>query len=353
MGVVGAVDRTQRRHPVLGLPLAVLYKFFDDQGNYLAATMTYYGFVAIFPLLLLATSILGFLFQGSESVRTWVVESTLRNFPIVGDQLGTPAGLQGSVGAVVVGGLIALYGAMGLGQSIQNAMFVVWSVPRNSRPNPVKLRVKSLLLLLFSGLALVTITAVSLIGRQTDSLGQQVGPALGWLISVVNIALIALVLTFLLRLAAADGLSWKRAAPGGIFIALLWQVVQQVSASYLARMTHETSSMNKTFGLVLGIVGITFVTANIGVLGMELNVVLARRLWPRALLTPFTDEVELTHADREAYTSYARAQRHKGFEQVTVNFEDTVEPQSTKDDQDDHDDRGDHDDRDAEQKGRR
>ena len=79
--------------------------------------------------------------------------------------------------------------------------------------------------------------------------------------------------------------------------------------------------MSKTFGLVLGIIGITFIAANIGVLGMELNVVLARRLWPRALLTPFTDSVELTHADRKAYTSYARAQRHKGFEEVTVRFD--------------------------------
>jgi uncharacterized BrkB/YihY/UPF0761 family membrane protein len=283
--------------------------------------MTYYGFVALFPLLLLATSILGFLFQGNEHVRQWAVDSTLRNFPIVGDQLGTPAGLQGSIAGVVVGGLIALYGAMGLGQSTQNAMHVVWSVPRNSRPNPIKLRVKSLLLLLFAGIALVTITAVSLISRESTVLGQNSGPALSWLISAVDTALIALVLTFLLRLAAADRLTWRRAAPGGIFIALLWQVLQLLSASYLDRMTHETSSMNKTFGLVLGIIGITFLAANIGVLGMELNVVLARRLWPRALLTPFTDDVDLTHADRMAYTSYARAQRHKGFEEVTVNFD--------------------------------
>ena len=47
---------------------------------------------------------------------------------------------------------------------------------------------------------------------------------------------------------------------------------------------------------------------------------IVRRLWPRALLTPFTDSVTLTNADRKAYTSYARAQRHKGFEEVTVKF---------------------------------
>ena len=56
------------------------------------------------------------------------------------------------------------------------------------------------------------------------------------------------------------------------------------------------------------------------VLGIEINVVLARRLWPRALLTPFTDAVELTDADRRAYDSYAKAQRHKGFQRVDVTF---------------------------------
>jgi membrane protein len=320
MGALAAVDRTQRRHPVLGLPLGVLYKYFDDQGNYLSAAITYYAFVAIFPLLLLATSILGFVLQGNEELHAWA-ESTLSNFPIVGDQLGTPQGLQGSGAAVVLGGLVALYGAMGLGQAIQNAMHVAWSVPRNSRPNPIMLRVKSLLILSSAGLAVVTITTVSLIGRETEVFGHDVGTTMSWVITVVEAALIALVLIFLLRLAAADRLSWKRAAPGGIFIATLWQVLQALSASYIARVANSASSMSKTFGLVLGIIGITFIAANVGVLGMEINVVLARRLWPRALLTPFTDSVELTHADRKAYTSYARAQRHKGFEAVTVSFD--------------------------------
>jgi len=37
----------------------VLYKFVDDQGSYLAAQITYYGFLSLFPLLLLLTSVLG------------------------------------------------------------------------------------------------------------------------------------------------------------------------------------------------------------------------------------------------------------------------------------------------------
>ena len=72
------------------------------------------------------------------------------------------------------------------------------------------------------------------------------------------------------------------------------------------------------FAVVLGLVALIYVAAVMAVFGLELNVVLARRLWPRALLTPFTDDVDLTEADRRAYADYAKAQRHKGFEQVRV-----------------------------------
>jgi hypothetical protein len=55
---------------------------------------------------------------------------------------------------------------------------------------------------------------------------------------------------------------------------------------------------------------------------MEVNVVLARRLWPRSLRTLFVDRGELTEADRRAYASYVRAQQHKGAENVEVSFKD-------------------------------
>ena len=48
-GVIGAVDGFQQRHRWAGFPLAVLYKFFDDQGSYLTALVTYYGFLSLFP----------------------------------------------------------------------------------------------------------------------------------------------------------------------------------------------------------------------------------------------------------------------------------------------------------------
>ncbi|MGZ4453767.1 MAG: YhjD/YihY/BrkB family envelope integrity protein, partial [Nocardioides sp.] len=87
-GVVQAIDRGQRRFTPIAFPLAVIYKFFDDQGNYLAAIVTYYAFIAIFPLLLLGSSILGFVLQGNPHLQQEVLNSALRQFPIIGDELG-------------------------------------------------------------------------------------------------------------------------------------------------------------------------------------------------------------------------------------------------------------------------
>src|SRR5690606_23601913 len=172
---VSKVDRAQRRHPVLGLPLAVFYKFFDDQGNYLAAIITYYAFIAIFPLMLLATSILGFFLEGRPHLQEQLLDTALGQFPIIGDQLGRPEGLTGSTGGLVVGLLASTYGAMGLGQAIQNAQNIAWYVPRNSRPNPILLRLRSLVLLAGVGVALAVISIFATLGSSTDVLGAWTG----------------------------------------------------------------------------------------------------------------------------------------------------------------------------------
>jgi len=316
------LDRGQRRTPALSVPIAVVYKYFDDQGNYLAAILTYYAFIAIFPLLLLASSILGFVLQGRPELQQEVLSSTLSTFPIIGDQLGRPEGLQGSTAGVIVGALTALYGALGLGTAIQNAMNVAWSVPRNSRPNPILLRFKSLLLVVTAGLAVITVTVLSTLLSNTSVLDGALNIWVQWLIRIATVVVIGLILTLLFRMAAARRHSLESAAPGAFTLAVLWQALQYLGAWYVTHVLGETSSMNKTFALVLGLIGLLYIASVMGMLGIEVNVVLGRRLWPRALLTPFTDAVDLTEADRRAYTYYARAQRHKGFESVEVTFDD-------------------------------
>lgn len=316
---VDRLDGFQRRRRVVGLPLAVVYKFFDDQGNYLAAIITYYAFVAIFPLILISTSVLGFLLQGDGQLKQQLLDSALGQFPIVGDQLGRPEGLQGSGSAVVVGALTALYGVIGLGQASQNAVNAAYAIPRNSRLNPVISRLRSLLFFVLGGLALITLGVVSSLANHSEVLGSGfAGSLLGDLTSVV---LTGLVLTTMMRLALPERPAWRWVLPGGLAIAVMWQLLQRLGGLYVERVVNRVSEMNGVFALVLGLVALLYVAAIMAMLGIQINVVLAKRLYPRALLTPFTDNVDLTDADRRVYTDYARAQRHKGFEHVTVTFE--------------------------------
>ena len=67
MQVTEWLDGYQRRHRWAGFPVAVIYKFFEDQGPYLAALITYYGFLSLFPLLLLLASVLGFVLAGQPA----------------------------------------------------------------------------------------------------------------------------------------------------------------------------------------------------------------------------------------------------------------------------------------------
>ena len=321
MGAVSAVDAFQRRHPVIGFPLAVIYKYFDDQGPYLASALTYYAFIAIFPLMLLGSSILGLFLRGEPQWQEQILDSALAQFPIIGDELGRPEGLQGSVSGVAIGAMAALYGAMGLGQALQNTQHVAWSVPRNSRPNPFYARLKTLILLVTAGFSLLAVSVVSTAASTTDIFVEILGDGLRTFLPVLTIAVVGTFLTLLFRFAATGQHSFWRAAPGGYTLAVMWQVLQLGGAEYVDRVLVNTSSMTKTFGLVLGLIGFLWIGAVMAVMAMEVNVVVARRLWPRALLTPFTDNVVLTGADRRAYASYARMQRHKGFERVSVTFE--------------------------------
>jgi uncharacterized BrkB/YihY/UPF0761 family membrane protein len=83
MGIISRADAYQRQHRWAGLPLAVLYKFFDDQGSYLAAQITYYGVVSLFPLLLLLTTLLGYGLHDSQHLQRQVLDSALAQLPVV------------------------------------------------------------------------------------------------------------------------------------------------------------------------------------------------------------------------------------------------------------------------------
>jgi YihY family inner membrane protein len=318
---VARLDARQREQRFLGIPIAIVYKFFDDQGGYLAAVVTHYALIAILPLLLIASSVLGFVLQGDPQLEQRFLSSALAQFPIVGDQLGRPGGIQGSATAVVVGIIAATYGAIGLGQAAQNAVNVVWAIPRNSRLNPVVSRFRSLAWMILAGLGLALVALLTSVSSHVEVFGSDLNGVAHWLVVLVTVAVTSGVLAVMMRMSTPQDDRFRDVLPGAALIAVLWQLLQMVGGLYVSHVIADASEMNGVFAIVLGLVALLYVASVMAMLGLETNVVLAKHLYPRALLTPFTDDVELTDADRRVYREYARAQRHKGFEHIHVTFE--------------------------------
>ncbi len=332
MGVTERLDAGQRRNPAAGFPLGVLYKYIDDQGGYLAALIAYYAFLSLFPLLLLLSTVLGFVLLGHPALRDQVVNSALSQFPVIGPQLGHPQQIGGGVGGLVIGILGALYGGLGVGQAVQNAMNTAWAVPRNDRPNPIKARGRSVLLLGTVGLALLGTTVLSALGGGAGAFG--VGVKVLVLVASVAVNAGAFILAF--RVATARELTIAQVAPGAVAAAVVWQLLQSFGTVYVGHVVKSASATNGVFALVLGLLAFFYIAATAVMLCVEVNVVRVDRLHPRALLTPFTDDVDLTAGDRRAYTNQAEAQRSKGFEDIDVAFnpasrEDTAAPNNRND----------------------
>jgi membrane protein len=317
VSIADKLDRLQRRHPAAGFPIAVVYKYVDDSGPYLAALITYYAFVSLFPLLLLFSTILGHVLAGNPELQRRLIDSALSQFPVVGEQLGTPHELSGGAVGVVVGVLASLYGGLGVAQAVQYAMNTAWSVPRNDRPNPFLARARSLLLLMTAGLAVLGTTALSTVGSGNAG---SLGTALRMLAIIASVAVNGVVFVFVFRLATARRLTVRQVAPGALAAAVLWQLLQTFGVSYVGHVVSRASATNGVFALVLGLLAFLYLAAVVGVLCVEINVVHVDHLHPRALLTPFTDDVDLTAGDRRSYTGQAKAQRSKGFEHVHVTF---------------------------------
>lgn len=318
--VADAIDRYQRAHPRASFPLAVLYKFFDDQGSYLAALITYYGFLSLFPLLLLASSILGFVLRSDPGLQHRILSSALAQFPVIGSELGTPGQLGGHGTGLIIGILGTVYGGLGVAQAGQNAMNVAWAVPRNLRPNPIKARGRSLLLLATVGLGVLATTVVSALGSSASSFGATLGHGLQVLLIAVSVVVNVGIFLLAFRVATAAETTIRSLLPGAVLGAVLWQVLQSVGAAYVGHVVKGASATDGVFALVLGLIAWIYLGAVVAVLCTEVNVVLHRELYPRSLLTPFTDNVELTPADESAYRYAAKAQRNKGFQQILVRF---------------------------------
>jgi YihY family inner membrane protein len=308
-----AFDRFQQRHRSIGFPLAVLQKYADDQGGYHAATITYYGFFAIFPLLLVLTTLLGFILQSHPHLDQRIVDSALGQFPVIGPQL-SHGSLHGSRLALGLGLAAALWAGMGVFLASQNAMNHLWGVPFKRRPDPLHARGRALLLLALLGggaLAATILAALATVGARFG-LTWKIGSLA--LSTTLNIGLFWLGF----RLLTAREVSWRQLRGGAIAAGVLYELVQTLGGYYVGHTLKNASNVYGTFGLVIGLLSWIYLSAHITLLAAEANVVATRRLWPRSFSLMI--EQPATQADKRALTQRGKVEERRQDETVSIDF---------------------------------
>jgi membrane protein len=317
VAVTERLDGFQQEHRWAGFPLAVVYKYVDDFGAYLAALLTYYAFVSLFPLLLLLSTILGLVLASDPALQYQVLSSALHQFPVIGVDLVRPRRLGGGPVGLTVGIAGSLYGGLGAAQAFQYATNSIWGVPRNNRPNPLRARGRSLVLLGTAGLAFLGTTVLTILGSGG---GGFLGTATRVLALAVSVVIGTALFIFVFRFAPARRLSVRDVLPGALAAEVAVQLLESFGV-ILVRHVGGASGTNAVFAVVLGLLAFLYLTATAVLLCAEINVVHVNRMHPRSLLTPFTDKVVLTAGDRRAYSRQARAQRSKGFQRISVRFD--------------------------------
>lgn len=321
MNAVARVDAFQQRHRWLGMPLAVFYKFYDDHGPYLAALLTYYGFLSLFPLLLLLVSALGAFLENNPELQRRTLNSVFSEFPVLGDQLERNVHTFHSNGfALAVGVVASLYGSLNVAQAAQYALNKIWAVPRHARLDPFRSRWRGIQFLLVLALGLAVTTLLTTAAAEAALFGARLEAGTRTLITVAVVVLNAGLLLLTYQLLTHRVVPLRRVWGAALAAAVAWQGLQWAGDYFVSHVLRGASSTYGFFGIVLGLIAWLYAGALIFVLAAEVSAVRVHRLWPRSLLTPFTDRVQLSWGDRRAYTSYATTETYKGFEDVHVDF---------------------------------
>jgi membrane protein len=250
-------------------------------------------------------------FQSDPGFQRQLIDSTLERMPVIGPQVSGDIGsLTGSGVALALGLAGALWTGLGVTLAIGNALDRIWAVPYVQRPGFLRSRSRGLLVLATVGA--INVLATSAVGVVTAG---GVGSAVTEAPSLVASAVIDLVLfAASFRLLTAAQVTIRQVLPGALLAAACWLGLQALGGIYVTQVLAGSTQTYGGFAAVVGLLSWLLIASELILIAAELNVVLARRLWPRSLTG------ELVEADRQVLRDSAQAAQLDSRQHIAVRF---------------------------------
>jgi uncharacterized BrkB/YihY/UPF0761 family membrane protein len=218
---------------------------------------------------------------------------------------------------LVIGLVVALWGSSGLAQSAMFAMSQVWNLPGPDRPGYWQRLGRAGLFLLVLG-AGVAVTALLTSFGTFGSGSVVLSIAAELLAAAANVGMY----TVGFRVLTPKTVTIRQLLPGAVLAGLGWTILLAIGTQLVHHYLHS-DSVYGIFAIVLSLVAWIYLVVEITVYAAEVNVVLARRLWPRSIVQP-----PLTTADRKALALQPLAQQRRDEQQVAVSYADLPEDQA-------------------------
>lgn len=305
------IDRAQQQHEKLAVAAATVKKYGEDQSSSLASMIAFWAFFSIFPLFLVLVTILGYVLPADR--RADVLGRVASFFPLL--HPSTVGNLTGSWWPILVGGLTALWAGSAVVPMTQQSFDEVWEIPRRYRPGLVEQVRRSVFALATIGFGLVVATIMS--GYVT---GRDTGINLGWYGRLggylISLALDVGLFVVAFRMLTKRDVTTREVLPGAGLAGTAFFILQLLSAVIISRYLGKAQGTYGSFATVITILWLFYLQAQITLIGAQLNVVLAERLYPRSLVGgPETDADERVlqfYADKATYYDEQEIQMRLG-----------------------------------------
>lgn len=259
--------QARRRWPVVDTLVVAMDRFRIHRTGRNSALVSHYAFLSVFPLLLVFVTVLGFLLDGNPDLQASIIDSTLANFPIIGNEIAEdPTQLTGSLGLLIFGLLTATWSGLRAFNVLQTALDDIAEIPMEHRPTLVQTRLRSLLGIVLVGGGLVGAALLSGVATASDT---------GWVSRVLLVSG-----TLLLNGAVAAGCyrwlcsarpEWSEVLPGAAMAAFGFTLLQVVGTGLMTRAIVRATPIYGTFATVIGLLFWFGLHSGISLLGAELN----------------------------------------------------------------------------------
>jgi membrane protein len=259
----GLLRRQRARRPWLDHLVHAGGHYNRVQGDLLASGVTYYVFLALFPVLLLVASVAAFVLRGDRLLQEQLVTGIRDAVPgSTGEDLAEQ--VTDAIGSAATFGLIGLAGFLFVGLGAMDKLRVGMDVVWRGRPDPPEFladRVKDLVALLGLGavgaasIALTTV-ATSASSRLLDLVGLDRVPGFFLLTAGVAIALAlagdVVVFLWVLKGVPQNPFGVRQLLPGAVFGAVGFEVLKLVGNWYLSIIGNNVTA--QALGGIVGLI---------------------------------------------------------------------------------------------------